>query len=129
MWDNIPVNPLPGVETNGSLIDWSMVPSWVAGCRLLAIWIHTGYRVTDRLVNGSRLISLPLSQNPMRCLVSVSMPHTWEPELSELQMCVFLMWVSWHVMGGLVAWVRMVAGYGSLVSTGCWVWIIGFDEH
>jgi len=53
----IPVNPLPGIETNGSLIDWSMVPSWVAGCRLLAIWIHTVYRVTYYLVTGSRLIA------------------------------------------------------------------------
>ena len=77
--------PLPGVETNGSLINWSMVPSWVAGCRLLATWLHTGYRVTDYLVTGSRFIALPVSRNPMRCFVFVSKPHTWEPELSELQ--------------------------------------------
>ena len=74
-----------------------MVLSWVADCRLLAIWIHTGYRVTYYLVTGSRLIALPISRNPMRCLVFVSRPHTWEPELSELQLCVF-----WgHVAGGV----------------------------
>ena len=50
----IPVNPLPGVETNGSLIDWSMVPSWIAGCMLLITWLHTGNRVTYNLVTGSR---------------------------------------------------------------------------
>jgi len=65
----IPVNPLPGVETNGSLIDWSMVPSWVAGCRFLTTWLHTGYRVTHYLDTGSRLIALPILRNPMRCLV------------------------------------------------------------
>ena len=41
----IPVDPLPGVETNGLLINWSLVPSWVNGCRLPATWLHTGYPV------------------------------------------------------------------------------------
>ena len=31
---------------NGSVIKWSMVPCWVAGCRLLATWLYTDYRVT-----------------------------------------------------------------------------------
>ena len=52
LYIHTPVNTLPGVETNGSLIKWSMVSSWVTGCRLLATWLHTGYPVTDYLVTG-----------------------------------------------------------------------------
>jgi len=82
--------------------NWSMVPSRVADCRLLVTWLHTGYRVTDYLVTGNPFIALPISRNPMRCLVFVSRPHTWEPELSELQMCVFwAMWLVVCVSGGM----------------------------
>jgi len=42
----IPVNPIPVVETNGLLINWSLVPSWVTGCRLLVTWLHNGYPST-----------------------------------------------------------------------------------
>ena len=48
----LPVNPLPGVETNGLLVNTSLVPSWVTGCKLLATWLHTGYPVTGYLVTG-----------------------------------------------------------------------------
>ena len=48
----IPVNPLPGVETNGSFFDLGMVPSCAAGCRLLVPRLHAGYRVTDCWLPG-----------------------------------------------------------------------------
>ena len=41
----------------------SMVPSRVAGCRLLTSWLHAGYRMTYNLVTGSR------SRTPMRVLL------------------------------------------------------------
>ena len=44
MWifkQKIPVNPLPGVETNGSFVNLEMVSSCAAGCRLLATWLLT----------------------------------------------------------------------------------------
>ena len=40
---HIPVNPLPGVETNGSFVNLGMVSSCAAGCRLLVLWLLTGY--------------------------------------------------------------------------------------
>ena len=95
----------------------------LAGCWLLASWLHTGNLVTDYLVIESRLIILPILWNPMMCLFFfVSRPHTWESDLSDLQLCVFgVMWlvvcVWWHVVGGLVV-------YG-LVP---WVWV-GFDRN
>jgi len=94
-----------------------MVPSSVAGCRLLATWLHTGYRVTDYLVTGSRFIALPISRNPMRCFVFVSRHHTWEPELSELQMCVFLGHVAGSVCLVTCSW-RPAAWYPAAGSAG-----------
>ena len=48
----------------------------VAGCRLLVIWLHSGYRITDYLVTGLSFDSPLISPNPMRSVVYVRMPHT-----------------------------------------------------
>ena len=72
----IPVNPLPGVETNGSFFDLGMVPSCAAGCRLMATWLHSGYRIPDYLVTGLSFDSSLISRNPIRSVPVVRWPDT-----------------------------------------------------
>jgi len=62
-------------------------------------WLLTGYRVTDCLVTGLSFNSSPISRNPMRSVVFVGRPHTWEPELSELKLWEFFF--GCHVVGGV----------------------------
>ena len=39
-------------ERTELMVNLSLIPSWVTGCRLLATWLRTGYPVTGYLVTG-----------------------------------------------------------------------------
>jgi hypothetical protein len=85
-----------------------MVPSCDAGCKLLVARLHDGYRVTHYLFTESRLIVLPNSRNPTRCLVFVNRPtHMGAGALWTPNVCFGV-----HVAGG----VCLVVCRGGLVA-------------